>query len=407
MQSTVSTQLLNALTSNGDPQLSGELVRNITKKPLNDELSSFEQLITEQINTQISPPLIDPDGRGQQNIKASLAGNLETLSGKALPHGNLQSAIVQELNRGPLSEQIRAVAGFNDGERITDAKVILGKSIEELLIGTKTPSLARPDAESQTALTASESRFAKHLFAQQYFSNSTNNIHANMAPVGDKVLNQSFMELMESGASLNKLNSQPIIKQGDVSLKTLLSVSSNESSTSQELLRSDSNGTYASTAQNAITKPLLNMTLLPANASAWQQSFGEKVLWMVNKNIHSAEIKLNPPELGRLEVKISMQQHDQTSISFTSQNHQVRELIEAALPRLREMLNDSGLNLSDVEVSDKSSTAKDNRGQFSSDHQSEQSETKSQSLSASEDADETIEQSLVHQLDSSRIDFYV
>ena len=92
---------------------------------------------------------------------------------------------------------------------------------------------------------------------------------------------------------------------------------------------------------------------LPVNQPQWGQQVSERVHWMVSHNLQQADIRLNPPELGSLEVRIQVQ-GDQTNVSFTSPHAQVRDALDAALPRLREMLEESGLSLGDVNVSQQS-----------------------------------------------------
>jgi flagellar hook-length control protein FliK len=82
----------------------------------------------------------------------------------------------------------------------------------------------------------------------------------------------------------------------------------------------------------------------------WVEGFNEKILWMTNQQIKSAAIKLSPIELGPIEVSISMSKENAT-IQFNSHSPQVRELIEQALPKLREMMGEQGVNLADVNVS--------------------------------------------------------
>jgi flagellar hook-length control protein FliK len=74
---------------------------------------------------------------------------------------------------------------------------------------------------------------------------------------------------------------------------------------------------------------------------------------MVGNKLQGAEIRLNPAHLGPMEVRVQIQ-NDQASISFTAQHGLVREALEAAIPRLREMLGESGLQLNNVTVSDQS-----------------------------------------------------
>jgi len=85
----------------------------------------------------------------------------------------------------------------------------------------------------------------------------------------------------------------------------------------------------------------------------WGQGMGKQVLWMVNQSISRAEIRLNPANLGPLEVRIEMDK-DQVNVAFTSRHAEVRDAVEQAMPRLREMLEEKGLNLSDTDVSEHS-----------------------------------------------------
>lgn len=85
----------------------------------------------------------------------------------------------------------------------------------------------------------------------------------------------------------------------------------------------------------------------------WGQELGDRMQWMLGKQMQSAEIRLNPPELGSLEIRIQVK-GDQATVSFSSPHGVVRDAIDAALPRLREMLAESGLNLADAHVSSQS-----------------------------------------------------
>jgi flagellar hook-length control protein FliK len=107
-----------------------------------------------------------------------------------------------------------------------------------------------------------------------------------------------------------------------------------------------------STGTTSITRSAEGMQLTPQHPN-WGQELGDRVQWMIGKQMQSAEIRLNPPELGALEVKIRVQ-GDQATVSFTSPHGVVRDAIDAAMPRLRDMLAESGINLADVHVSSQS-----------------------------------------------------
>ena len=85
-------------------------------------------------------------------------------------------------------------------------------------------------------------------------------------------------------------------------------------------------------------------------AAGWDNALGQKVLWMVSNQQQVAELSLNPPDLGPLQVVLSISD-DQVSAMFISQQADVRQALEAALPRLKEMMADSGINLSNTTVS--------------------------------------------------------
>jgi len=87
----------------------------------------------------------------------------------------------------------------------------------------------------------------------------------------------------------------------------------------------------------------------PVGHPQWGQEVGDKVVWMVGKQENRAELVLNPPQMGRIEVSITMN-GDQASASFNSTNPAVREALESALPRLREVLADAGVRLDQAQV---------------------------------------------------------
>lgn len=90
------------------------------------------------------------------------------------------------------------------------------------------------------------------------------------------------------------------------------------------------------------------------NTPAWKNALGERAIMIAAQSSRVAEIKLDPPELGSLQVRISVNQ-DQVSLNFTSPHAHVRDAVEQSLPRLREMFAEQGLALQDSSVSDQSS----------------------------------------------------
>lgn len=86
---------------------------------------------------------------------------------------------------------------------------------------------------------------------------------------------------------------------------------------------------------------------------AWPEEFGQKITWLATQRLQTAELKLNPAHLGPIEISLkitSEQGVQQLAAQFMSHNPLVREAIEANLPRLREIMAESGIVLTDTSV---------------------------------------------------------
>jgi len=110
--------------------------------------------------------------------------------------------------------------------------------------------------------------------------------------------------------------------------------------------------TAQTSAPAASALPTLGVST-PLAQGGWDQAVGERIQWMVNQKMQGARFRLNPAQLGPMEVRIQVQ-NDQASIQFSSAHSMVREALEAALPRLRDMFDASGIELVDVDVSGQS-----------------------------------------------------
>lgn len=137
------------------------------------------------------------------------------------------------------------------------------------------------------------------------------------------------------------------------------------------LIKPDAQMSERSTEMSAIVSPGINAKVMPAESTnqimgavrlsidapvqqaKWGDNLAGRVAWMLMNNQHSARISLNPPELGPIEIKINLH-NDQASVNFYAHNSAVRDAIEEAFPRLRDMLNENGFNLSQSSVSDQS-----------------------------------------------------
>lgn len=103
----------------------------------------------------------------------------------------------------------------------------------------------------------------------------------------------------------------------------------------------------------------------PVAEPGWGNKMVERIMWMMSQNIHSAKIHLEPPQLGPLDVKISMSA-DQANVTFTTNFGGVRDSVEQSIARLKEMFEQSGLGNVDVDVRDQQQKENEQKGGKSS-----------------------------------------
>jgi len=82
----------------------------------------------------------------------------------------------------------------------------------------------------------------------------------------------------------------------------------------------------------------------------WADDFATRISLMVRGGESQASLQLTPLDLGPMDVNVTVRD-GQTSIHFGAAHSETRALIEASLPRLREMLAAQGFNLMDASVS--------------------------------------------------------
>ena len=74
-----------------------------------------------------------------------------------------------------------------------------------------------------------------------------------------------------------------------------------------------------------------------------------------------ARLQLHPAELGRMTVSLIME-GDEARVSFVVDNPQAKQAVEVSLPRLRDLMDEAGLSLTDADVSDRHAKENENQG---------------------------------------------
>lgn len=84
---------------------------------------------------------------------------------------------------------------------------------------------------------------------------------------------------------------------------------------------------------------------------AWNQAVNNRVMMLSSQNGRFAEIQLDPPELGSLQVKLQVK-NEQVSVVFSTPHAVVKDALEQGMPRLKEMFEQQGMSLADSSVED-------------------------------------------------------
>lgn len=100
-----------------------------------------------------------------------------------------------------------------------------------------------------------------------------------------------------------------------------------------------------------VTPQQLPLDMQQPNAAA---KLAERVMYQVHQKIQSAEVQLHPEDLGSMQIKVSLQQ-DQLSVQFVVQQGAAKEALEQQMPRLKDMLQQQGMQLADGQVEQRQS----------------------------------------------------
>lgn len=114
---------------------------------------------------------------------------------------------------------------------------------------------------------------------------------------------------------------------------------------------------------DVVMSPVNGRVQIPVNVSfgqpQWANAIADRTAMLASQNTSFAELQLDPPELGPLTVKIHIQQ-DQATVNFVAHSSLVKDSLEQSSQRLKDMFNEQGLNLADVDVSERQSDNQDN-----------------------------------------------
>lgn len=121
-------------------------------------------------------------------------------------------------------------------------------------------------------------------------------------------------------------------------------------------------GSFSANSATAHTGLATAPQTLNIRDKGWETGFSQNIQWMATKDIKSAQIRISPAELGPIQIDLTMDK-DQLNLQLNAHHAITRDTIEAAIPRLRAELGNSGFQQVNVDVGGQSGTAEQNARQ--------------------------------------------
>ncbi|MBD2858437.1 flagellar hook-length control protein FliK [Spongiibacter sp. KMU-158] len=85
------------------------------------------------------------------------------------------------------------------------------------------------------------------------------------------------------------------------------------------------------------------------NDPAWDKAISARLNWMGSQGVGSAVLRLNPQELGHIQIDLKMD-GSQANVQFHAESADTSEMIERLMPRLHSAFESQGIKLDQVKV---------------------------------------------------------
>ncbi|MFS1460107.1 flagellar hook-length control protein FliK [Vibrio lentus] len=216
-------------------------------------------------------------------------------------------------------------------------------------------------ADKATMLHANNAHAAQQAAAQQLAAQQGNAASAQQAALDPSLTAQSLA--MNAPVATTKAGATDMLLKagaGTAALSGLGKAGAKEDSKDSTLaqqIASAAGVQSSATAGSAPTRAEIQAAQqapLQLTKELANEQVAEKVQMMMSKNLKNLDIRLDPPELGQMKIRMTMN-NDVANVHFTVSNQQARDVIEQTLPRLREMLAQQGMQLADSSVQQQNS----------------------------------------------------
>ncbi|MBW8185166.1 flagellar hook-length control protein FliK [Shewanella nanhaiensis] len=370
----------------GETEQDLDIVDAETLEPLDEKL--LAELQRQSGLTKEELQALSPEVLNQLVVLVNSGGDYQAMldaieSDKILPDDVAITGQEAELSDAELPHNMQALAGITAEKEMKKGQGSPSNSETKPLTGEQ---LRQVETAKEGHLVKGEEPKVNQLQGQELASKPKfdNDKFSNI--LGEKTLAQS-----EAASKANKTDGQVIAEQQLKGAELTVKLQPVKAGVEQSIVLSESlqGGESKLQQTSSLLSPQpqrtdiaqIQVSLRQSNEQQVQlqdmiQRFApvmkQQLVTMVSQGVQHAEIRLDPPELGQLMVRIQVQ-GDQTQVQFQVAQHQTRDLIEQAIPRLKDLLSEQGMQLTDSHVSQENSNngegeqaSEDNGDQFTS-----------------------------------------
>ena len=222
-------------------------------------------------------------------------------------------------------------------------------------------SVAMPDASSATnSPIVSITNDAANSLTASITNDVTNSLTASIANDAANSLTASIANDTANSLTASIANDTAILPlknseiSNDNSASLTMSNSPKIASYPEPNLTSSQASSINSPTPMSATVPSYSITP-SVSQSGWDAALSQRVVWMASQNIQSATLNINPEHLGPLQIQIQLDNNQQANVQFFSAQPEVRLALQNSIPMLSQMLEQTGIQLGQSDVSSQSS----------------------------------------------------
>ena len=349
-----STSEADAIESKVDARLQSADIEKMVSSPINNAVESIEEDVNNELAKQKAGNIGSVVDKLTQENKQSIKLNIDKtdhiqLSTPQSAQLAAQAANAVDTNVAEVNNEDFKVANKND------------PSLERFI---NQASTSRTSADNQSNLQHGQQGQQQNQQQGQSASDQSQHFSKNESEqVKDiqQVLAKNEQEtdfteklatnITEKNAlqsSLHEATNQQILSQQSLNYAEEQAIQSNIAKASADSM----------SVQSAKTAINIQAETISINRKDFTDAVKDKVMVMINQKIKQLEIRLDPPELGSMHVKLNMQ-NEQAAVNFVVQNQQAKEALEQNMDKLKDMLAQSGVDVGDANIEQQNQQAQE------------------------------------------------